>query len=131
MLAKFIEDRKDGYLFCTDSGKPLSPRNILRDSLHPTLAKLKQTKMGFHCFRRFRESVLQKSEARALLIDYWMGHENQDMGTRYGQQLLKDAEWRKEWAEKIGVGLKLTSLELRIGQPGQLSKSNTRPARAA
>jgi len=67
-LAEFIGDRKDGYLFCTDSGKPLSPRNILRDSLHPTLAKLKQTKMGFHCFRRFRESVLQKSEARGLLV---------------------------------------------------------------
>ena len=67
-LAKFIGDRKDGYLFCTDSGKPLSPRNILQDSLRPTLAKLKQTKMGFHCFRRFRESVLQKSEARGLLV---------------------------------------------------------------
>jgi integrase len=38
LLAKFIGDRKDGYLFCTETGKPLSPRNILRDSLHPTLA---------------------------------------------------------------------------------------------
>jgi integrase len=127
MLATLIGHHKEGFLFRTSTGRPLSARNVLRDSLHLTLLALKQPKMGFHCFRRFRESVLQKSEARALLIDYWMGHENQDMGTRYRQQLLKDAEWRKEWAEKIGVGLKLTSLELRIAQPGQLSKSKTRP----
>ena len=87
--------------------------------------------MGFHCCRRFRESVLQKSEARTLLVDYWMGHENRDMGTRYGQQLLKDVEWRKEWAEKIGLGFKLTSLELQVGKPGQLSESQNQPAKAA
>jgi integrase len=131
LLAKFIEDRKDGYLFCTDSGKPLSPRNILRDSLHPTLAKLKQTKMGFHCFRRFRESVLQKSEARALLVDYWMGHENREMGTRYAKQLVEDVAWRKQWARKVGLGFGLTDLQLEIGQLGQLSASKTQPAKAA
>jgi integrase len=131
LLAKFIEDRKDGYLFCTDSGKPLSPRNILRDSLHPTLAKLKQTKMGFHCFRRFRESVLQKSEARALLVDYWMGHENREMGTRYAKQLVEDVAWRKQWARKVGLGFRLTDLQLEIGQLGQLSASKTQPAKAA
>jgi hypothetical protein len=120
-----------GNLFCTDSGKPLSPRNILRDSLHPTLAKLKQTKMGFHCFRRFRESVLQKSEARALLVDYWMGHENREMGTRYAKQLVEDVAWRKQWARKVGLGFKLTDLQLEIGQLGQLSASKTQPAKAA
>ena len=35
-----------------------------------------------------------------LLIDYWMGHENDDMSTRYGKQLLEDVNYRKEWAEK-------------------------------
>jgi integrase len=131
LLAKFIGDRKDGYLFCTDSGKPLSPRNILRDSLHPTLAKLKQSKTGFHCFRRFRESVLQKSEARALLVDYWMGHENREMGTRYAKQLVEDVAWRKQWAKKVGLGFKLTDLQREIGQLGQLSASKIQPAKAA
>ena len=28
------------------------------------------------------------SEARNLLIDHWMGHENRDMGTRYAKQLI-------------------------------------------
>jgi integrase len=131
LLAKFIGDRKDGYLFCTETGNPLSPRNILRDSLHPTLAKLNQPKMGFHCFRRFRESVLQKSEARSLLVDYWMGHENREMGTRYAKQLVEDIAWRKQWAEKVGLGFKLTDLQLEIGQLGQLSASKTQTAKAA
>jgi hypothetical protein len=123
LLAKFIGDRKAGYLFCTETGNPLSPRNILRDSLHPTLAKLNQPKMGFHCFRRFRESVLQKSEARSLLVDYWMGHENREMGTRYAKQLVEDIAWRKHWAEKVGLGFKIKDLpfEVEIGQLGQLS----------
>jgi integrase len=131
LLAKFIGDRKNGYLFCTENGKPLPPRNILRDSLHPTLAKLKEPKMGFHCFRRFRESVLQKSEARALLVDYWMGHENREMGTRYAKQLVEDVAWRKQWAKKVGLGFKLTDLQLEVGQLGQLSASKTQPAKAA
>jgi hypothetical protein len=26
------------------------------------------------------------------LIDYWMGHENPDMSTRYGKQLVEDVK---------------------------------------
>jgi hypothetical protein len=92
---------------------------------------LKEPKMGFHCFRRFRESVLQKSEARALLVDYWMGHENREMGTRYAKQLVEDVARRKQWAKKVGLGFKLTDLQLEVGQLGQLSASKTQPAKAA
>src|SRR5437588_12101732 len=88
-------------------------------------------KGGFHCFRRFRGSVLQMSDARNLLIDYWMGHENRDMGTRYAKQLIENIEWRKEWAEKVGLGFKLPSLPLGIGQLGQLFETKIKPAKAA
>jgi len=131
LLAEFIGNRRDRFLFCTASGEPLSPRNILRDSLHPTQLKLKQPKAGFHCLRRFRESVLQMSDARALLVDYWMGHENRDMGTRYAKHLVEDVEWRKQWAEKVGLGFKLTSPQPGVGKPGQLLGSQTEPAKAA
>lgn len=131
LLAKFIGDRKTGYLFCTETGKPLIPRNILRVGLHYTLAKLNQPKMGFHCFRRFRESVLQRSDARALLVDYWMGHENRDMGTRYAKQLVEDVAWRKRWAKKVGLGFKLTDLQPAFVQLGQLSGLTIQPAKAA
>jgi hypothetical protein len=30
----FIGNRKDGLLFCSENGKPLLQRNVLRDSLH-------------------------------------------------------------------------------------------------
>ena len=47
---------------------------------------------GFHTFRRFRESILQRSEARTLLIDFWMGHANRDMSGRHGNQLLDNVQ---------------------------------------
>src|SRR5260370_35284111 len=81
LLAEFIGDRKDGLLFCTDNGKPLCPWNLLRDVLHPILRKLKYPQMGFHFLRRFRESVLQMSEARSFLVNDWMAHGNGLMGT--------------------------------------------------
>lgn len=85
-------------------------------------ASIVRTSTGFHCFRRFRESVL---------LDYWMGHENRDMGTRYAKQLIENIEWRKEWAEKVGLGFKLPSLPLRIGQLGQLSEAKIQSAKAS
>lgn len=131
LLSEFVGNRREGFLFCSAKGKPLSPRNIARDSLHPAFLALKQPTAGFHCFRRFRESVLQMSDAWNLLIDYWMGHENRDMGTRYAKQLIENIEWRREWAEKVGLGFKLPSLPLGIGQLGQPSEAKTRSAEAA
>ncbi len=78
--------------------------------------------------------MLQMSDARNLLIDYWMGHENREMGTRYAKQPIENIEWRKEWAEKVGLGFKLPSLPLGIGQLGQLGQlfeAKTQSAKAA
>jgi hypothetical protein len=58
-------------------------------------------------FRRFREAVLQRSEARQILINYWMGHPNPSMGDRYGKQLVEDVEYRQEQAKKVGLGFDL------------------------
>jgi hypothetical protein len=86
--------------------------------LAPTFLALQQVRAGFHCFRRFRESVLQMSDARNLLVDYWMGHENREMGTRYAKQLFENIQWRKEWTEKVGLGFKLPTLESSVGLLG-------------
>src|SRR6266481_8396643 len=52
-------------------------------------------------------------------LDYWMGHENDDMSTRYGKQPLEDVNYRREWAEKIGRGFDLpTSKPVLIGLRG-------------
>jgi len=50
------------------------------------------------------------------------------LGTRCAKQLIENIEWCKQWAEKVGLGFKLPSLPLEIGQPSQ---SKTQPAKAA
>jgi integrase len=110
MLSDYIGDRNEGFLFRTESGTMLCPRNFYRDGFETLFKKMGRTRVRFHAFRRFREAVLLASDARQILIDYWMGHENDEMSTRYGEQLLKDVAFRKHWAEKIGLGFKLPGL---------------------
>lgn len=110
LLKEFIDSRKSGFLFESANGLPLSPRNITRDRLHPILKSMGRESAGFHPFRRFRESILQRSEARTLLIDYWMGHANGEMSGRYGKQLLENVVWRQECAAKVGLGFSLSAL---------------------
>jgi integrase len=107
MLSDYIGDRKEGFLFQTKSGNMLSPESFFRDGLVTIFKRMGRTHVRFNAFRRFRESVLLKSECRQILIDYWMGHENPDMSTRYGKQLVEDVEYRKLWAEKVGLGFEL------------------------
>ena len=55
----------------------------------------------FNVFRRFREAVLQRSEVRQILIDYWMGHSNPSMGDRYGRQLVEDIDYRQDQIKRL------------------------------
>jgi hypothetical protein len=75
----------------------------------PFLKGMGRRSAGFHIFRRFRESILQMSEARTLLIDYWMGHANGEMSVRYGKQLLANVQWRQKWPAKVGLGFTLSA----------------------
>jgi integrase len=118
MLREFVGNRKSGLLIQTENGKMISPGNFFRDGFKTLFKKMGLVGIRFHAFRRFRETVLQKSEARQILIDYWMGHENNDMSTRYGKQLLEDVEYRKEWAEKVGLGFDLPTQDGLIGIRG-------------
>jgi integrase len=110
MLSNYIGDRKDGFLFQTENGKMLSPENLYRRGFEALFKKMGRTRVRFNAFRRFREALLLASDARQILIDYWMGHENDEMSMRYGEQLLKNVAYRKEWAEKIGLGFELRKL---------------------
>jgi integrase len=109
ILRNFIGSRKSGFLFQTANGTMLNPGNIDRDSLSLILQEMGRDEAGtrFNVFRRFREAVLQRSEARQILIDYWMGHSNPSMGDRYGKQLVEDVEYRQEQAKKVGLGFDL------------------------
>ena len=87
ILRTFLGDRKSGFLFQTVKGAMFDPRNIARDSLDPILEEMGRDREGtcFNVFRRFREAVLQRSDARSILIDYWMGHSNSRIGDRAWQ----------------------------------------------
>jgi hypothetical protein len=133
LVKEFIDGRTSGFLFETSGGLPMSPRNIARDSLHPILKKMGRELAGFHTFRRFRESILQMSEARTLLIDFWMGHANRDMSGRYGKQLLDNVQWRRDCAAKVGLGLTLLTEEEQplVDKSGQVSNNDRQEEVAA
>jgi hypothetical protein len=48
----------------------------------------------------------------------WLGHANKDVTDRYAEQLKEDVEWRKQEAERAGLGFELPALESSIGLPG-------------
>lgn len=97
-LKTFAGDRTSGFLFQTDSGLPLGQSNILRDSLHNLGVE------GFHCFRRFRTSVLRKNRLPWDLEKFWIGHASKDITDKYAEQLKEDVEYRREWVERVGLG---------------------------
>jgi len=109
ILRNFIGNRKSGFLFQTANGTMFDPGNIARDSLDPILEEMGRDKPGtrFNIFRRFREAILQHSDVRQILIDYWMGHSNASMADRYGKQLVEDIEYRQEQVKNVGLGFEL------------------------
>jgi integrase len=109
ILRNFIGNRRSGFLFHTANGTMFDPGNIARDSLDPILKKMDRDEAGtrFNIFRHFREAVLQRSDMRQILIDYWMGHSNGSMADWYGKQLVEDIKYRQDQFKKVGFGIEL------------------------
>jgi hypothetical protein len=42
LVKEYIGSRKNGFLFETSGGLPMSPRNIMRDGLHPIRKSLRR-----------------------------------------------------------------------------------------
>jgi integrase len=100
VLKEFIGSRTSGFLFQTKGGRPLSQRNIMRDSLHKLGVR------GFHAFRRFRVTHLRDQGAPEDLLRFWIGHADQSVTDRYSK-MSKRIQSRKEWVEKAGLGFNL------------------------
>ena len=116
MLRAYVGDRTSGLLFHTSSGAQMLQTNVLRDSLHPTLETLKHVKGGFNIFRRYRLTLLGKSDCPDVLKHFWSGHAPKHISERY-EKLQDEREYRLEWAERIGLGFKIPGS---VGQPGLL-----------
>jgi hypothetical protein len=106
ILKEFIGNRTSGLLFCTSTGNQLLQSNTLQDSLHPILKKIEHEKGGFNIFRRFRITQLETAECPKALQHFWSGHAPTHVSERY-KKLLKQRDWRLQWAEKIGTGFTL------------------------
>ena len=61
---------------------------------------------GFHAFRRYRVTHLRAMGAPKDILRFWVGHTAENVTDRYSK-LAQNVGFRKEWAEKIGVGFKL------------------------
>jgi len=120
LLRQYVGVRTSGFLFVNRMGKPLSQTNVVRRSLHPILASLSVEKAGFHSFRRFRTTWLRKNRAPEDLIKYWLGHSDKTVTDAYSK-VADDVDFRKEIAEKLGIGFDLPVLEA----PGVQSVHNS------
>src|SRR5580692_750439 len=107
LLREFVGKQKQGLLFSSRSGKPLSQNNIRNRMLYPTLESMRIQKGGNHIFRRFRTAFLRKQRAPEDLIRLWLGHGNKTVTDFYAEGLENEKEWRKAEAERIGVGFVL------------------------
>lgn len=116
LLAEFVGGRKKGLLFASRNGRPLSQSNILKRHLHPALKQLGYInpatgshKAGNHAFRRFRNTYLRnRTNCPEGLYKYWLGHADTSMSDRY-DKIKEDDAFRKEWAEKCGIGFDFVS----------------------
>jgi integrase len=78
-LAAFLKvsvgGRTSGFLFQTESGRPLTQRNVLRDGLGKIRRDMKlEDGEAFHSFRRFRTAHLRKNRVPWDLQKLWLGH---------------------------------------------------------
>jgi len=107
LLSGFVGGRESGYIFCTSNGKPLGQSNILRRSLHPVLERLGIKQCGFHAFRRFRNTYLRNyTSCSNGLRNFWLGWSGKDMSDHY-DKIREDADFRREVAERVGIGFEL------------------------
>ncbi len=135
-LAAFLKaavgGRTSGFLFQTESGRPLTQRNVLRDGLGKIRRDMKlEDGKAFHSFRRFRTSHLRKNRVPWDLQKLWLGHANKDVTDRYAEQLKEDVEWRKEVAENAGLGFKLPTVAGSVGLLGLPKQKKLKLKKAA
>jgi integrase len=122
LMNAFIGSRTTGYIFTNGGGKPIHQSNFLRRKFHPTLEAAGVPKAGFHGFRRYRNTYLRNvAGCPDGLLKFWLGHSaSRDMSDRY-DKIRDDAKFRRDQAEKMGVGFELPT-ELKEEKPQRQNK---------
>src|SRR5207249_10010948 len=82
----------------------------------PNPGQARQPKCGVHAFRRFRNTYLRNFTATPPgVLQFWMGHAGEGMSDLY-DKVKSNVAFRKEMAEKAGLGFELPSKILVIGR---------------
>jgi integrase len=108
LVKAHVGQRTSGLLFRTATGKPISPSNILKRSLHPILEALGRENAGFHAFRRYRVTHLRKNRVPEDLLRFWIGHADRSVTDGYSK-VREDAAFRQSCAANAGLGFELPS----------------------
>lgn len=99
-----------GLILRTQSGTPYLYGNLADDWLDQRLAKLGlyEAGMGWHSFKRFRNSWLRAPAQRCQedLRKFWLAHKPKEMGELYSA-LKEDLPTRLAEAERVGYGFVL------------------------
>jgi integrase len=106
LLREFLGSRTSGLVFPNRVGKPLNPSNIRNRVIHTLLEEKGLPLGGTHIFRRFRMTWLRENSVPSDIERFWLGHANRTVGDDYSM-LKKNVKFRKQIADKIGVGFKL------------------------
>jgi integrase len=84
LLKGSVGGRTSGFLFQSESGRPLTQRNVLRDGLGKIRRDMKlEAGKAFHAFRRFRTAHPRKNRVPWDLQKLWLGHANKDVRKRW------------------------------------------------
>ena len=99
---------KSGLILHTENNTPYLYGNLAEDWLDPELAKLGlyEAGMGWHGFKRFRNSWLRKQRVQEDHRLHWMAHKPKEMGELYSA-LKEDLPARLAEAERVGYGFVL------------------------
>jgi integrase len=108
--------RQTGLLFATRTGRPKSKSHIMKRWINPVLDKLGLERRGYHAFRRFRYTWLGQNGCPDALKRYWMGHADREIGHLY-DQARTNKKYRKEWAERVGLGFTVRETEIHQKPP--------------
>ena len=99
---------KNGLLFKTRNGTPYLHNNIEDRWLTERLEaiQLDEPGMGWHGFRRFRNTWLRGKRCQEDIKNFWMGHKPKTMSELYSH-LFEELELRLVEAAQVGVGFVL------------------------
>jgi integrase len=59
---------------------------------------------GFHSFRKYRSTHLERAQVPKSLIDFWLGWEQEKTMLNHYSHLIEDVNWRRMYALRAGTG---------------------------